>query len=63
MNMIDESDEFGWIEQQEKGIRQSIENLQAEIALYERQLAALRAQRLPTPAARPASHERPLFAE
>jgi len=45
MSMIDESDEAVWIEQQEKGIRQSIENLQAEIALYERQLAALCAQR------------------
>ena len=43
--MIEESDEVVWIEQQEKGVRQSIENLQAEIALYEQQLAALRAQR------------------
>jgi hypothetical protein len=46
MQMNDEFDEFAWIEDQEKGVRQSIQNLQAEIEAYQRQLAALREQRV-----------------
>jgi hypothetical protein len=46
MNIYDEFDEFAWIEQQESGVKQSIAHLRAEIILYERQLAALHAQRV-----------------
>ena len=48
MKTSDDFDEFAWIEEQEKGVRQSIENLQAEIETYQRQLAALRQKRART---------------
>jgi hypothetical protein len=56
MQMTDEFDEFAWIEDQERGVRQSIQNLHAEIEAYQRQLTALREQRvraglLPSPKA------------
>jgi hypothetical protein len=44
--MQEEFDEFAWIEEQEKGVRLSIQNLQAEIKTYERQVTALRDQRV-----------------
>jgi hypothetical protein len=46
MQTNNEFDEFAWIEEQEKGVRLSIENLHAEIEAYQRQLAALREQRV-----------------
>ena len=46
MQLDDQLDEFTWLEEQEKGVRQSIENLHAEIAAYERQLGLLRERRV-----------------
>jgi phage shock protein A len=49
-NMDDDIDEFAWIEEQEEGVRLSLANLQRQISEYEKQLAALRTQRVMSPA-------------
>jgi hypothetical protein len=44
--MSDDFDEFAWIGEQEKGVMRSIDNLLVEIEAYQRQLEALREQRV-----------------
>jgi hypothetical protein len=54
--MSDDFDEFAWIGEQEKGVMRSIENLLADIETYQRQLEALREQRVRAEARRREKH-------